>query len=79
MPTPEPMPGEPSFTLLARDTDFAGVIAMWAMRRLTRVAQGLDPITDIEKVRVALELSRAGTAWRAQHVGEWRTVADGDV
>ena len=66
------MPDEPMFVVLARDADFEGVIGLWCMRRLTRIAQGKDPLSDLDKVREALQTSREGVAWRVEHAGEWR-------
>lgn len=68
----EALPDEPMFTALARDPDFEGVIGLWAMRRLTRIAKGECPLSDLDKVREALETSREGVAWRVQNMGTWR-------
>lgn len=67
-----PIEGEPSFTLLARDPDFARLVCEWAARRLADIQCGERPETDRAKAMEAYTLSSEGAEWRKKNYGKWR-------
>ena len=60
---------EPHFVLMARDPHFARVIGFWAMLRMQSMAEGKDPLADVDKVQEALQCAREGEAWRSAYIG----------
>jgi hypothetical protein len=72
------LPGEPRFTLLARDPEFAHLVMQWAAKREAAVLCGVAPDSDLMKVQEARALARAGRDWRKQraefrrNAGFWR-------
>ena len=61
------LPGEPTFTLLARDPHAADMVLDWAYRRERSIKRGKHPESDIAKVREARAHSRLMTEWRIEH------------
>lgn len=55
---------EPHFVLMARDEHFARVVGFWAMLRMQFIAEGKDPVADVDKVTEALQVAREGVEWR---------------
>jgi hypothetical protein len=66
------LPGEPHFTLLARDPMFAAMVRQWADYRGQLIACGELPESDREQVLNARLIAAQGIEWRYRHNGEWR-------
>lgn len=66
------IPGEPSFTLMARDPHAPDVIRKWATMRFVAIVAGERPKEDIEQAFDAMRLAKQMEMWRAAHDGEWR-------
>ena len=60
-------PGEPSFTLLARDWRAPNFVKQWAYERERDIVTGRKPPSDIEMVREARRIAKAMEAWYAEH------------
>jgi hypothetical protein len=70
-PVKEPLEGEPTFTLLARDPDFRRLVSAWAEQRSLDIQCGLRPASDHTTWRWAIELAREGAYWRKRNNGAW--------
>jgi hypothetical protein len=66
------LPDEPTFTLLARDPDFAELVQLWATKRMARIRCGDAPTQDTVKVDEALSCASDGAMWRRHNYGKWR-------
>lgn len=66
------LPDEPTFTLLARDPDFAEIVELWASKRTKAVRCGERPLNDMDMVNEALNCASDGANWRRQNYGVWR-------
>ena len=66
------LPGEPTFTLLARDPSAPHVVKQWAYERERAIARGEKPETDRAQVEQARQLARDMEAWRKANDGAWR-------
>jgi hypothetical protein len=66
------MPGEPDFTLLARDPSFGRMVRAWADERERAVDAGDRPTDDRQQVQEAREIAERGERWRREHMYEWR-------
>lgn len=66
------LPGEPRFTLLARDPDFYRLVNEWAVRRGRDISCGDRPTTDSSLVASALKTASNGAVWRRENLGKWR-------
>lgn len=64
----EPMIGEPTFTLMGRDTQAPGLIREWADRREERIVEGSAPLSDQAAVARARDIADAMEAWRREMV-----------
>lgn len=60
----EPMPGEPMFVLMARDTQAPRLIREWADQREERIVAGSAPLTDQAAVARARGIADAMEIWR---------------
>lgn len=63
-------PDEPHFVLMARDKHFARVVGFWALLRMQEIAEGRDPMAEVDKVHEALEVAREGADWRTAKLAE---------
>jgi hypothetical protein len=64
-------PDEPTFTLVARDPHAPEAVEIWALLRVTAIATGAYPESDLPKVVEALHCADMMRAWRcAKHGGE---------
>jgi hypothetical protein len=61
-----PRPGEPSFTLLGRDSASDGLIEIWAEARRMQITLGLKPREDMAKV---IEAHNVAQSMREYRVG----------
>lgn len=59
-----PIPGEPCFTLLGRDTHAPGLVRAWADEREDAIARGLAPESDRGRVQNAHDIARQMETWR---------------
>jgi len=68
------LPGEPKFTLLARDESAAHWVRQWAYERSRAISRGEAPESDREVVANAQKIAKDMAAWRAENVAEkpWR-------
>ena len=66
------LPGEPRFTLLARDPRFFRLVNAWADDREQDVLCGERPKGDFMMVLAARKLAIEGQAWRRDNFGLWR-------
>lgn len=66
------LPDEESFTVLARDPDFAAVVEFWAQRRLMRIHKKECPITDAVMIAEAQQTAQKGIQWREENYAIWR-------
>lgn len=69
------LPGEPHFTLLARDPMFAKLVREWAEQREYEIACGMRPITDREQVISARMLAAEAVEWRRLNPRLWQQAA----
>lgn len=60
-------PGEPTFTLLARDWRAPNFVKQWAYERERDIAQGRKPETDREMVTEARKVAKAMVEWYEEH------------
>jgi hypothetical protein len=67
------LPGEPTFTLLARDANAPAAVREWADRRKRDILGGTKPLSDQAKVEGALAIAEAMEQWRIEH-GAWHMV-----
>lgn len=67
------MPGEPTFTLLARDPHAPDVVLDWAFRRECAIRRGEKPRSDMERVAEAQALARQMREWRRENLNTWQT------
>ena len=66
------MPGEPTFSLLARDPSFGHMVRGWADERERAINAGDRPADDRLQVQEAREIAERGEQWRRAHMYEWR-------
>lgn len=66
------LPGEPCFTMLARDPEFYHFVMRWAEQRELDVRCGERPSEDMELVEEARRLAQRGSMWRRHNLGAWR-------
>ena len=66
------MPGEPTFSLLARDPSFGHMVRGWADERERAIDAGDRPADDRQQVQEARDIATAGEKWRREHLYEWR-------
>ena len=66
------MPGEPTFSLLARDPSFGHMVRGWADERERAIDAGDRPVDDRQQVQEARDIATAGEKWRREHLYEWR-------
>lgn len=66
------MPGEPTFSLLARDPSFGHMVRAWADERERAIDAGDRPADDRQQVQEARDIATAGEKWRREHLYEWR-------
>ena len=66
------MPGETTFTLLARDPSFGHMVRAWADERERAVNAGDRPGDDRLQVAEAREIAERGEKWLRDHMYEWR-------
>src|ERR1700739_3675802 len=86
LPDPDPMdcyiralPGEPTFTLLARDESAAHWVSQWAYERSRAISRGEAPESDREVVANAQKIARDMRRWRSDNIAEkpWRRLKEG--
>lgn len=68
------LPGEPTFTLLARDWSAAHTVRAWAYERERMILRGDKPQSDMEKVENARRIADAMVKWYAANIttAPWR-------
>jgi hypothetical protein len=66
------MPGEPTFSLLARDPSFGHMVRSWADERERAIDAGDRPADDRQQVQEARDIAERGERWRREHLYEWR-------
>lgn len=66
------LPGEPTFTMLARDPEFYNFLMKWAAQRQHAVMCGDRPSEDMTLVMEAQELAVKGAVWRKENLWKWR-------
>lgn len=66
------LPGEPKFTLLARDPQSPDRVREWANQREKEIRAGLRPETDWEQVAKARQIAWDMLQWRIANDGAWR-------
>lgn len=66
------LPGEPSFTLLARDRSAPSMVRQWAFEREREIKNGTKPKGDIVQIENARKIATEMERWREDNEGEWR-------
>lgn len=67
-----PLPGEPVFTLMARDDSAPELLKAWAHKRMEEIEKEMRPIGDLTQCRQALELAEKFKEWREKANFAWR-------
>jgi hypothetical protein len=67
------LPGEPTFTLLARDPHAPDAVLDWAFRRECAIRRGEKPSSDHALVEEARTLAKSMREWRRENLNTWQT------
>lgn len=67
------MPHEEMFTVLGRDRTSPKFVLKWAKKRMTDIAKGKAPESDLAMVAEAVLCAKRMKRWRAENNGKWRT------
>lgn len=60
-------PDEPLFTLLARDSDAASIVKLWAFLRMQQIELGIRPESDRAQVSEAMRCATDMEIWHRQY------------